>query len=311
MGGLTWLIRHVVNRIYLWALLFFCGFFFVLLQSQTSMYTALNGAFVWIWLVLSLILSQIEAKFDIEPDIYEIAIERYKKQLTIYRKTKKRKVIAVLVGIEWFLFAINLFTVAYVDKTDTWITFMTRIRYFGLYALGIAMLAMLFQYYMTLIFDTIDVVFCTKRARFAKNLKELFKAEMFHCFHWVVMAFTITAICGFYGVFPYNDKVDAFVKSHFSIKAVIIMIILTRMLTVAVCNCRDNIKTHKVLSMVLIPELFITFTCTLYGACRVEGYVMNAKTTLTVFAFAFIPTFLFGVLPEIRYQKRKKKHYFK
>ena len=313
MGEITWLIRHVVNRIYLLVLLFLCGFFFVFLQSEASMSRALNGGFVWIWLILSLILSQIEAKFDIEPVIYEPEVSRYKKQLAIYRKAKKRKVVAVLIGIEWFFLAVNLLTVAYLDGnfmmdkvipgTDTWITFMTRIRYFGLYAFGIAVIAMLFQYYMTLIVDTIESIFYTKRARYSQKFSELLAAELFHCFHWIMMMLTVTTISGFYGFLPYNDKVDAFVKAHFGIKAVIIMIALTRVITVFICNCRDNPKTHKVLSLALIPELFVSTTFLSLSVCYSEGYMMNRKTWFILFGFAFVVTFLFGILPEIRYRK--------
>lgn len=314
MGEITWHIRHVVNRIYLWGLLFLCGFFFAFLQSETSMNRTLNGSFIWIWLILSLILSQIEAKFDIEPVIHEPEVSRYKKQLAIYRKAKKRKVVAILIGMEWFFLAVNLFTIAYLDGnfmtdkvipgTDTWITFMTRMRYFGLYAFGIAVIAMLFQYYMTLIFDTIESIFYTKRARYSQKYHELLAAELFHCFHWAMMMLTITTVSGFYGVLPYNDKVNAFVKAHFSIKAVIVMVVLTRAITVFICNCRDNPKTHKVLSLVLIPELFISTTFLSLSVCYSEGYVMDIKTWIILLGFAFIVTFLFGILPGIRYRKR-------
>ena len=119
-----------------------------------------------------------------------------------------------------------------------------------------------------------------------------------------MMMLTITTVSGFYGVLPYNDKANTFVKAHFSIKAVIIMVVLTRAVTVFICNCRDNPKTHKVLSLVLIPELFISTTFLLLSACYSEGYMMNIKTWIILLGFAFIVTFLFGILPEIRYRKR-------
>lgn len=318
MGEITWLIRHVVNRIYLWVLLFLCGFFMLLLKDEASMKMITAPSAMWIWGAIALILSQIQAKFDIEPaDIQSCEISVYRAKRALYRKTKKRKVITVMVGMEWFLLAVQLFAIQHLDgktigkipgaQTDVWIALPVRIRYFGLYAFGIAVIAMLFQYYMTLIIDTIEGIFYTKRARYSQNILELFAAELFHCFHWIMMLLTVIMVSGVFGYFPYNEKVNAFVNTHIhlSIRFIVILLLVTRILTTFICNCRNDRKAHKVLSIVLIPELILSSTCLFLSICRIENVIMNVKTMFIIFVFVFVITFLFGILPEIRYQKRK------
>lgn len=317
MGEITWLIRHIVNRIYLWMLLFLCGFFMLLLKDEASMKMITTYPVMWIWAAIALILSQIQAKFDIEPaDIQACEISAYRAKRALYHKTKKRKVITAMVGFEWFILAVQLFTIQHLDgkmignipgaQADAWIAFPVRIRYFGLYAFGIAVIAMLFQYYMTLIIDTIEGIFYTKRARYSQNILELFVAELFHCFHWFMMLFTVIMVSGVFGYFPYNETIAAFVNAHIhlSIRFIVILLLVTRILTTFICNCRNDRNTHKVLSIVLIPELILSSTCLLLSICRIENAVMDAKLILLVFTFVFIITFLFGILPEIRYRKR-------
>ena len=122
-----------------------------------------------------------------------------------------------------------------------------------------------------------------------------------------MMLFTVIMISGVFGYFPYNETIDAFVNAHIhlSIRFIVILLLVTRILTTFICNCRNDRKVHKVLSIVLIPELILSSTCLLLGICKAEKAIMDAKMIFIIFVFVFVITFLFGILPEIRYQKRK------